>query len=75
MLQKSLTYDESIVMLFQLVKPAVRGVSCHECTECPLIDRTGVFLVELWGDERFQDEPPSDIHTTMVCMEMVPRTR
>ena len=74
MLQKSLTHDECIVVLLQLVKSAVCLVSCHECTDRPLIDRTGVFLVECRRDERFQHEPPSKIHTVVICVEMIPST-
>ena len=64
---KSLTYDECIVMMLQLVKSAACLVSCHECADRPLINRTGisVFLEERRGDERFQHKPPSNIHTVM----------
>ena len=66
-LEDGLTYDEGVVVVFQLAKPTVCGISCHQRADRPLIDRTsaGVLLEERWGDEWFQHEPSANIDTSM----------
>ena len=67
MFQNDLTYDESIVMALQLSESPIGRICCHECADCPFINRTGVRvpLEELRGNKRFQHKPPPKIHTVI----------
>lgn len=62
-----LTYDKSVVMVFQLAKSTVCRIGCHKRANRPLIDRTSgsVPLEECRRGEWLQHKPPTDINTVM----------
>ena len=76
--QNGSTYDESVIMVFQLGESTVCGIGRHECADRPLIDRAGgsIWLEEGRGDKRLQHKPSAKIDTIIDGRraETIPRT-
>lgn len=49
-------------MLFQLVQPPIRSVRRHHRAQRPLINGTGILLVQAGRNERFHNEKATQIH-------------
>jgi len=55
------TYDESIVMILELVDATAFRVCGHGDGECPFIYGSGILLIIRWRDKRLHDQPSSQI--------------
>lgn len=66
------THNERIVVILQLLETSICRICCHRLTETELILAAWVSLEDVGRNERFQNEPTTNIHSEDPILGPVP---
>jgi len=67
------TYNERLIMRFQLLQPPTCRISSHQRAKRKLIHCACIFLVIRWRDEWFHDQPPPKVNPIDTVFTPCPR--